>query len=81
MGYVPHAMGHYIENTGSTTVRFLEMFKSDRYADVSLQQWVALTPRELVRAHLRLDRRLLDGLPKRKLVVVPGRRAGDAGGR
>ncbi len=38
VGYVPHAMGHYIENTGSTTLRFLEMFRSDRFADISLKQ-------------------------------------------
>ena len=44
VGFVPFAMGHYIENTGDTTLRFLEMFKSDYYADVSLNQWLALTP-------------------------------------
>ena len=47
MGYVPFAMGHYIQNTDDTTLRFLEMFKSDRFADVSLNQWLALTPPEL----------------------------------
>ncbi|HEX6654127.1 MAG TPA: cupin domain-containing protein [Thermoleophilaceae bacterium] len=40
VGYVPKAMGHYIENTGRTPVRFLEMFRSDRYEDVSLAQWL-----------------------------------------
>jgi oxalate decarboxylase len=28
VGYVPFAMGHYIENTGNTRLRFLEIFKS-----------------------------------------------------
>ena len=27
-------MGHHVENTGDRPVRFLEMFKSDKYADV-----------------------------------------------
>ncbi len=31
------------------------MFRSDRFADVSLNQWLALTPPELVQAHLNLD--------------------------
>jgi oxalate decarboxylase len=53
VGYVPFAMGHYIENTGNTTLRFLEIFKSDYYADVSFDQWLALTPPELVTAHLK----------------------------
>jgi oxalate decarboxylase len=53
VGYVPFAMGHYIENTGNTPLRFLEMFKSSYYADVSLDRWMALTPPELVEAHLK----------------------------
>jgi oxalate decarboxylase/phosphoglucose isomerase-like protein (cupin superfamily) len=32
VGYVPFATGHYIENTGSTPVRFLEVFKSGAVA-------------------------------------------------
>src|SRR5205823_14937084 len=48
VGYVPFAMGHYVENTGDETLRFLEMFPSAYFADVSLNQWVALTPPELV---------------------------------
>jgi oxalate decarboxylase len=70
VGYVPFPMGHYIENTGETTLRFLEMFRSDRYADVSLDQWMALTPPELVREHLDLDRRTIAALSKRERLVV-----------
>jgi oxalate decarboxylase len=55
VGYIPFAMGHYVENTGDEPLRFLEMFRSDRFADVSLSQWMALTPPELVQAHLNLD--------------------------
>jgi oxalate decarboxylase len=55
VGYVPFAMGHYILNTGEQPLRFLEMFRSSRFADVSLNQWLALTPPELVQAHLNLD--------------------------
>ena len=72
VGYVPFATGHYIENTGTTTLRFLEVFKSSTYADVSLNQWLALTPPELVQAHLKLDPQTLAALHKRKFPVVPG---------
>ena len=70
VGYVPFAMGHYVENTGDTTLRFLEMFKSDHYADVSLGRWMALTPPELVRAHLNLGDRVMGSLRKDKHPVV-----------
>jgi oxalate decarboxylase len=71
VGYVPFAMGHYIENTGDQQLRFLEVFKSSYFADVSLNQWMALTPPELVEAHLRLDREVMSALRQEKAPVVP----------
>jgi oxalate decarboxylase len=71
VGYVPFAMGHYVENTGTTPLRFLEMFKSSYFADVSLDTWMALTPPELVQAHLKLDPRVMEALRKTKSPVVP----------
>lgn len=70
VGYVPFAMGHYVENTGDTPLRFLEMFASDRFADVSLNQWLALTPPQLVRDHLHLNERVMDMLNKHECPVV-----------
>ena len=70
VGYVPFAMGHYVANTGAGPLRFLEVFASDRYADVSLAQWLALTPHELVAANSGLDRALLDTIPTGKRPVV-----------
>jgi oxalate decarboxylase len=72
VGYVPFAMGHYVENTGTTPLRFLEMFKSDHYADLSLNQWMALTPPELLQEHLHLDKTVTDALQKKKSPIVPG---------
>lgn len=71
VGYVPFAMGHYIENRGTTPLRFLEMFRSSYYADLSLDQWMALTPPELVNAHLKLNPEVMDALRRKKVPVVP----------
>jgi oxalate decarboxylase len=71
VGFVPFAMGHYVENTGNTTLRFLEIFKSSYYADVSLNQWMALTPPELVQGTLNLDSKAMTALRKAKVPVVP----------
>jgi oxalate decarboxylase len=59
-----------MRNTGNTPPRFLEMFRSDRYADVSLDQSLALTPFELVRAHVNVGRRFIAALSKRKELIV-----------
>jgi oxalate decarboxylase len=72
VGTVPFAMGHYIENIGTTTLRFLEIFRSDYYADVSLSQWLAFTPHELVRAHLNIDESVLARIPTHKTPIVGG---------
>ena len=72
VGYVPFAMGRYVENTGDRPLRFLEMFKSDKYADVSLNQWLASTPRALVEAHLKISGDVVARLPATKVPVIAG---------
>jgi oxalate decarboxylase len=70
VGTVPKAMAHFVENTGNETLRFLELFNAPRFVDVSLAQWIALTPHELVQAHLNVDRDLIDALPRDKRPIV-----------
>jgi len=70
VGTVPKAMAHFVENTGNETLRFLELFNAPRFVDVSLTQWMALTPHELVQAHLNLSRALIDALPTVKHPIV-----------
>ncbi|CAJ0992505.1 cupin domain-containing protein [Pantoea sp. Nvir] len=70
VGYVPFAMGHYIENTGKTPLSFLELFKSNYYADISLNQWLAGTPRNLVTQHLELDEQFITALSLKKNPVI-----------
>lgn len=71
VGYIQKTLPHYVENTGSTDLQFLEMFKSSYYQDLALSEWLTHTPPELVSAHLNLDKATLDALPKNKPVIVP----------
>jgi len=70
VGYVQQTLPHYIENTGETDLRFLEMFKSSFYQDLSLSEWLSHTPPELVRAHLNIDQATLNAIPRDELVIV-----------
>ncbi|TFK52225.1 oxalate decarboxylase [Heliocybe sulcata] len=70
IAYIPPAYGHYIENTGNTTLKLLEILKTDRFQDISLNQWLALTPPELVKAHLGVSDQTIAGLSKTKPIVV-----------
>jgi len=55
VGFVPRTMAHYVENIGTTPVRFVNVFNSPYDSDISLNQWLALTPPDLVRGHLNVD--------------------------
>ncbi|MED3311118.1 oxalate decarboxylase [Bacillus thuringiensis] len=70
VGYVPFATGHYIQNTGTETLWFLEMFRSNRFEDVSLNQWMALTPKEIVESNIHVGPQVMDSLRKEKWPVV-----------
>ncbi|KAI0342831.1 oxalate decarboxylase [Trametopsis cervina] len=70
ISYIPASYGHYIENIGNGTLKFLEIFNTDRFQDISLSQWLALIPPQLVKAHLNLPDSLIDNLNKTKQVVV-----------
>jgi oxalate decarboxylase len=71
VGYIQKALPHYIENTGDTDLEFLELFRSDKYQDISLTQWISHLPPELVQAHLRIAANVIQSLPKEKQVIVP----------
>jgi oxalate decarboxylase len=71
VGYIEKTLLHYIENTGDSDLVFLEMFKSPEYQDLSLSEWLAHTPPELVMAHLKIDKATLDAIPKSGGAVMP----------
>ncbi|AJK45322.1 cupin domain-containing protein [Burkholderia plantarii] len=62
VGYVEKNLGHYIKNTGKEDLVFLEIFKSDHFSEVTLSQWLASVPRQLLREHLRVDDETLDAI-------------------
>ena len=72
VGYVPAMAGHYIENTGSEDLVFLEMFKTGKYQDVALNQWIARMPDKMAEAHLKLPLSAIRTAPKKKETVLPG---------
>jgi oxalate decarboxylase len=71
VGYIEKTLPHYIENTGDTDLKFLEMFKAGAYQDLSLSEWLTHTPPELVMAHMNIDRLTLDAIPRDETVVMP----------
>lgn len=52
VAYIPENQGHFIEALGDQPVKLLETFKSDRFEQVSLSNFLALTPANIVKSHL-----------------------------
>ena len=72
VGYVPRTLAHYIENTGSEPVRVINAFNNRHYSDISVNQWMALTPAELIRGHLNVDDDVIKALRREYCPVVGG---------
>ncbi|GKU01936.1 oxalate decarboxylase [Fusarium langsethiae] len=72
VGYIPAANSHYVENTGDTDLIFLEVLQAPKFSDISVAQWLALTPRQIVKDHLHVSDEFLDSLPKEKEFIKTG---------
>lgn len=67
----PDNAGHYIENTSKNeTLVWLELYKSDRVVDISLTQWLALTPAPIVAQVLKIPLDVVKTLKKEKQLIV-----------
>ncbi|KAF2203609.1 Bicupin, oxalate decarboxylase/oxidase [Delitschia confertaspora ATCC 74209] len=74
VGYVPVPNAHYLENTGSEPLVFLEVLLADTYSDISVNQWLGLTPAQIVKDHLNVDDAFVSTLPKTEPFIMPGNR-------
>ncbi|KAG0645903.1 Oxalate decarboxylase [Hyphodiscus hymeniophilus] len=72
VGYIPVSQSHYIENTGTEDVIFLEVLQQPKFTDISVAQWLALTPKQVVKDTLHLPDSVLDNLPKTKTYLKVG---------
>jgi oxalate decarboxylase len=71
VGYVERSKPHYVENTGTTDLVFVEVFPTPEYQDISLGEWLAHTPLRLVDQHLGTGEEFLRGIAKKEVVITP----------
>jgi oxalate decarboxylase len=71
IGYVKKSQGHYLRNTGYKDLVYLEVFRSDHFADVSLSDWLTHTPTAMVSQTLKIDHETIAKFPNGKPVVLP----------
>jgi oxalate decarboxylase len=61
---------HYIENIGTEDLIWIEIYKSDHVADISLTQWLALTPADIVAQTLKVPLSFAQQLKKDKQILI-----------
>jgi oxalate decarboxylase len=71
IGYVPKSLGHYVKNVGDTDLQFLEIFKADRFSEVSLSDWLTHTPSDMVVQTLNISPDVLAQFPSDRPDVMP----------
>ncbi|TEY39081.1 hypothetical protein BOTCAL_0468g00110 [Botryotinia calthae] len=72
VGYIPASNSHYIENTGTEDVVFLEVLQQPVFSDISVAQWLALTPKQVEMDTLGLSEEVVDAIPKEKTMIKTG---------
>ena len=71
IGVVGRNRGHLIQNTGTTELQFVALFKTPQYEEVSLGDWLAHTPPELVAQHLNIDPSTLRSFTDGAVGIIP----------
>jgi len=71
VGLVRRNLGHYVENTGDEQLIYVETFRSDRYAEVSLANWLSHLPPKLVSQHLNIPEDVLATFPQETQGITP----------
>ena len=62
---------HYVQNLRKNeTLVWLELYKADRVQDISLTQWLALTPAHQVAETLNISIAVVHNLKKEKQLIV-----------
>ena len=71
IGYINRSNGHYVKNVGNDDLVFLEVFNTDTYQSISLSDWLAHSPPEMVAATFNMSLQDIAKFPNDILDVVP----------
>lgn len=56
IGYAPMGAGHYIKNTGETTLKVLVGFNSGEYQSIDLSTWLASNPIDILQGNFGIEK-------------------------
>ncbi len=72
IGYAPMGTGHYIKNTGKGVCRILLGFNSGHYQAIDMSEWMAGTPKDVLKTNLGIRDDVAAKLPQGTVFLAPG---------
>lgn len=51
VSFIKQGYGHYVENTGTETLKLIVLFNSPIYQELSLNDWLVANPPQLIADH------------------------------
>jgi oxalate decarboxylase len=70
VAFIKQGFGHHVEQIGSEPTRFLAMFNSPVYEEISLSTWLAANPPSMVADNLGLSLSEVEKLPRTTLGII-----------
>lgn len=70
VGFVQQGFGHYVEQVGDEPVRFLAIFNSGVYEEISMSAWLGANPAGMVADNFGLSREQVEGMRREPLVIL-----------
>jgi oxalate decarboxylase len=71
IGYAPRNYGHYVQNVGDTDLQFFAVFRTSKFEEFSLSQWLRHSPAQMVAEHLNVDPATVPHWPGLHAAIMP----------
>ena len=71
IGYVPRNYGHYVQNIGDTDMQFFAVFRTSKFEEFSLSEWLKHSPSQMVAEHLNVDPSIVSHWPGLRAGFMP----------
>jgi oxalate decarboxylase len=69
VGFIKQGFGHYVENIGNEPLRFLAMFNTPNFQEISITSWLSSNPPGMLVDNLGLSRSVVDKMPKEAMPI------------
>jgi oxalate decarboxylase len=68
--FIPQGFGHWVEQLGGDTTQIVLLFNNPLYTEISITQWLAANPAQIVADNFGLTEQMIDKLPKAALGIL-----------